>query len=476
MAPLSSRFTDSQIGEFVTYVKREQDFLAHQVDRRLSLQEQDDQASLVQKTIVEAALAFALIDRNLSDDEVVLITCLVQGSTEQINQIPRPQLRDILMKSIRDPQQRDILTHLESSTPIATSVQDEIEEIGKIVEHFQAMEKSVDQPWADRARALFLRIAETVVATDGNVSPAEEAQIDALRDRLRGSEGREGEAQLSTATISRAEAKPVPARSSPDALAPRALEDILAELNSLIGLQPVKGEVQELVAFLRVQHMRKEHALPGVSVSLHLVFYGNPGTGKTSVARLIAEAYRALGVLSKGHLVETDRSGLVAGYLGQTALKVQQVTAEAMGGVLFIDEAYALAPPDHEDPYGAEAIATLLKLMEDHRGELVVIAAGYPGEMKRLLDSNPGLRSRFGKYFNFADYNPDELRAIFEIFCNKGGVSTIDGCLGKAVGRIPQCVRAKGLHFRQCEVCEERLRARTGASGRADCKRGDRDR
>jgi SpoVK/Ycf46/Vps4 family AAA+-type ATPase len=167
--------------------------------------------------------------------------------------------------------------------------------------------------------------------------------------------------------------------------------------------------------------MRKEHALPGVSVSLHLVFYGNPGTGKTSVARLIAEAYRALGVLSKGHLVETDRSGLVAGYLGQTALKVQQVAAEAMGGVLFIDEAYALAPPDHEDPYGAEAIATLLKLMEDHRGELVVIAAGYPGEMKRLLDSNPGLRSRFGKYFNFADYNPDELRAIFEIFCNKGG-------------------------------------------------------
>jgi SpoVK/Ycf46/Vps4 family AAA+-type ATPase len=146
-------------------------------------------------------------------------------------------------------------------------------------------------------------------------------------------------------------------------------------------------------------------------------------------------------------LVETDRSSLVAGYLGQTALKVQQVAAEAMGGVLFIDEAYALTPPDHEDAYGAEAIATLLKLMEDHRAELVVIAAGYPGEMKRFLDSNPGLRSRFGKYFDFVDYNPDELMSIFDVFCKKEEYRLSPAAREKLSGEFRQAYERRDRTF-----------------------------
>ena len=200
---------------------------------------------------------------------------------------------------------------------------------------------------------------------------------------------------------------------------PEKMEDLLSELDSYIGLDVVKDEVRSLINMVQVYKLRREHDLPTTDMSLHMVFTGNPGTGKTMMARMMARIYRSLGILSKGQLVEVDRSGLVAGYVGQTALKTQKVIEKAMGGVLFIDEAYALNGKSEND-FGQEAIDTVLKAMEDHRDDLVVIVAGYTDLMDKFIHSNPGLESRFNRFLLFEDYTADEMVQIFDMQCKKG--------------------------------------------------------
>ena len=199
------------------------------------------------------------------------------------------------------------------------------------------------------------------------------------------------------------------------------LDDLLAELNGLVGLNTVKQDVNSLIHLQEVCRIRKERGMKTIPVSNHLVFYGNPGTGKTTVARLLAKIYHAMGILSKGQLVEVDRSGLVAGYVGQTAIKVQEVVQSALGGILFIDEAYTLTSSDSGNDYGQEAVDILLKAMEDNREDFIVIVAGYPALMQRFIDSNPGLRSRFNKYIDFVDYTVPELLQIFVVMCENNG-------------------------------------------------------
>ena len=211
------------------------------------------------------------------------------------------------------------------------------------------------------------------------------------------------------------------------------IDEIMSELNQLVGLKTVKEEIFRLVDLLRVQRMRSEVGLQNKGTSRHMVFYGNPGTGKTTVARLLADIYRELGLLPTGQLVEVDRSGLVGGYVGQTAIKTSEVIDQAMGGVLFIDEAYTLTANKGQNDFGQEAVDTILKAMEDYRDQMIVIVAGYTELMKEFLETNPGLKSRFNYFIEFPDYTPEELVAILELQCKKNEYTLSEEAKEKAV-------------------------------------------
>ena len=226
-----------------------------------------------------------------------------------------------------------------------------------------------------------------------------------------------------------------------------SVEDALAELDRLIGLGDIKREVRSLTNFLKLQQKREDAGLPETDISLHMVFTGNPGTGKTTVARIVGKIFRALGVLEKGHLIETDRSGLVAEYAGQTGPKTNKCVDSALDGLLFIDEAYSLVASQSEDPYGREAVQALLKRAEDDRERIVVILAGYPREMQTLLRSNPGLSSRFSRQLDFDDYTPLELAKIFGLMCRKNHYEVTSQARLKVLLGLDWAYRHRDRHF-----------------------------
>jgi len=226
-----------------------------------------------------------------------------------------------------------------------------------------------------------------------------------------------------------------------------SLEELLEQLDSLIGLQGVKKQVKDIINIIRVRKKGEEFGQKQSPLSLHLVFYGNPGTGKTTVARLLGKIYKRLGVLSVGQLVEVDRSGLVVGFVGQTATKTSEVIAKAMGGILFIDEAYTLTHNKGSNDFGQEAVDTILKAMEDYRDDLIVIVAGYPEEMKEFISSNPGLKSRFNQYIEFDDYSPTELYDIFCIRCHEEGLLFGDECKDYLINYFESLYKNKQKDF-----------------------------
>ncbi len=306
--------------------------------------------------------------------------------------------------------------------------------------------KSQSRRFVDTFTIMLLLFA----AVDGKVSEAEAGFVNTCADSMTlycdkaGVSGGKAPLDVKDFVTKRTDGSPIPtgkpADEKPAAQAkaeeesapePEKLEDVLAELDELCGLDKVKEDVRSLINLVKVRKLREEAGLPVAPMSLHMVFMGNPGTGKTTVARLLARIYHSIGVLSKGQLVEVDRSGLVAGFVGQTALKTQEVIEKAKGGVLFIDEAYALTNQDSPNDFGQEAVEVILKGMEDNRKDLIVIVAGYTELMKDFVHSNPGLESRFNKYFFFEDYTGEQLAEIFRSQCKRNGY-TIDEATDKA--------------------------------------------
>lgn len=301
--------------------------------------------------------------------------------TQKINQLTRSARFDSNVKTVR-----------QTDFPIEKGLQEEFV--------MSVILKRINSNHSPAVNTFINRIAELIVKADDIISETDKALLKNVASKTSDPQTTAGSAQH----------KSVPEDDS--------LEKVMAELHELIGMENIKESIRDLTNFLKVQHIRKDKGLKTNLNSLHAVFMGPPGTGKTTVARLLGRIYKHLGYLEKGHLIETDRAGLVAGYVGQTALKTKEIIRSATGGVLFIDEAYSLTS-GHQNDFGNEAIEILLKGMEDQRGELVVVVAGYPDEMEEFILSNPGLQSRFNRYFRFDHFNVDELLKIFRLIAGK---------------------------------------------------------
>jgi len=268
-------------------------------------------------------------------------------------------------------------------------------------------------------KEFIIQFSHSVIAADQNISNNEMSAITEITSQVNSGEFGdlivENNVVASNSTTNNIVGNSAGQKNEKD----EKIEDVLAELESFTGMEGIKRDVRSLINLLKIQKQRESQGLSVLKPSLHMVFTGPPGTGKTTIARVMGRVFKALGVLEKGHIIETDRSGLVAGYVGQTAIKVDEVVQRSLNGMLFIDEAYTLSPSDGQDSFGQEAIDTLLKRMEDNRDSLVVIVAGYEEEMQRFIESNPGFKSRFNKYISFDDYKPEELIEIFKSIVQK---------------------------------------------------------
>jgi Holliday junction resolvasome RuvABC ATP-dependent DNA helicase subunit len=304
---------------------------------------------------------------------------------------------------------------------------------------------------SNRYYELAMHLAHVTAATDLVPSQSEMQAIDTFRTGLlramdAAGVARPGRPNTTTTPAAGAVAAAVATTAAPAVETPaaRSLDDLLADLDALIGLANVKAEVRRLTSMLQVQRLRAERGLPVMEASHHLVFTGNPGTGKTTVARLLSQIYRAIGVVTNGQLVETDRSRLVAGFVGQTAIKTLETLQSSLGGMLLIDEAYALARGGDND-FGREAIDTLVKFMEDHRDDLAIVAAGYTTEMEAFIDANPGLKSRFTRTISFPDYSDDELLDIFVGLGDSNQYSCSDDALARVRHFVSVEPRTRGF-------------------------------
>jgi len=337
-----------------------------------------------------------------------------------------------------------LVANLQKSAKVEIDIEGHESELRfSVIFGFQYEEHELVQRFA----TLVYRWASLIAKADGMVDDREREALAEIAVATRASADgnvKIRNAQADVPSVGMEEASIPAARA--DECRRRTIVDVMKSLDDLVGLSPVKQDVKALANFIEIQRKRKDAGLRVAPMSYHCVFTGNPGTGKTTVARILADIFRELGVVKKGHLVETDRSGLVAEYVGQTAVKTNKVIDTALDGVLFIDEAYTLVQGGDRD-YGAEAIATLLKRMEDDRDRLVVVLAGYTDEMKSFLDSNPGLRSRFSKYIDFPDYSADELAQIFLRIAKKSEYVCGEDVLASLLEVMELAIRKKDKSF-----------------------------